>query len=176
MSELRERIDQLELRGIDALPAPGRIPLLAEAEASDHRAAEFINLMREYDITAIEFSQTPQEGNRRHIFPVGMLSQTQSQNVKGWPILVAPSIRWALLESGHTYRLPLVPSDASSALAVSPVLSRNTVVRPYAHPDVRRFPGAEEWQHIAPRIHGLDILARAAIHLLKDHNTATIVA
>ena len=175
MQELLARIEQF--RRADAPPAPARLPVdIEEANASCRRASEFMQFMQDQHIHPISFRRPTHETNpATHGYMSRPNSYKQSYEViaKGWPIIlpvaadaIAPGIRWALLETGRTYRLPLVASDAAAEELEAPVLSESTVLHPYAHPSVRRFPGAEEWQEVAPPIHGLDVLALAAIRLV----------
>ena len=174
MQELIARIEQL--RHADAPPAPACLPLGMEANASCRRADEFLAYMQKHHIHPVAFRRPAHKADPTvaHRYNISPSKQLQDMLVRGWPIIVpdqedpnAPGVRWAQLETGRTYRLPLVVANSRlEDEAEPPLLSENTVVHPYAHPDIRRFPGAEEWQQIAPPIHGLDVLALAAIRLV----------
>ena len=180
MQELLARIEQF--RHADAPPAPARLSVdVEEANASCRRAAEFMEFMRARGIKPIPFRRPPAKDTATHGHWIHAYHRQPSEEVaKGWPIIVAnpadktPGIRWALLETGRTYRLQssVTSSPKEGGLEV-PILSEATVVSPYAHPSVRRITGTETLPAEVLAIHGLDILAQAAIELVDSRSAVS---
>lgn len=172
MSELHTHIDLLA-RGITPTPA-STDSWPTEAATSNRRVIEFIELMDKNGIKPLSFSLPPFIPSYATIKnPLHESLTPTPRKFSGWRIISpgeSSTPNWALLRNKRVYCVAPSNNPTSTALGSS------QIIIPFANPAFRHILESHETESLAGHMHGLDILAHAAMTLIEACEEAPVFA